>query len=322
MRSLVIVRAAKFLAGIALCAALPVLLCATATLAQQGMGPGAAQPGTPPGGMRHMPPGAPGARPAIEAPFEMVDPKVFRVCGDPHDLPFSNTEREGFENRIADLFAKELGKTIAYAWYPNAPGFVRRTLAVYKCDVIMGVPQGDDIVQVTNPYYHTTYALVYLPGHGLDGVDSLTDPRLKDKRIGVVAGTPPATNMVLDGLMDKAKPYPLVVDTRYDSSGQAMIKDLTAGTIDAGVLWGPLAGWFAKHAGVPVKVVPLLKEKNGPRMSYRIGMGVRFADQNWKRRLNQMIRAKQSEINAVLMQYGVPLLDDSNHLITPASTAR
>ncbi len=101
-----------------------------------------------------------------------------------------------------------------------------------------------------------------------------------------------------------------------------MIKDLTAGTIDAGVLWGPLAGWFAKQASVPVKVVPLLKEKNGPRMSYRIGMGVRFADQNWKRRLNQMIRAKQSEINAVLMQYGVPLLDANNHLITPASTAR
>ncbi len=211
-----IVRAARFLAGVALCAALPVMLCATATLAQQGIVPGAAQPGTPPGDMRHLPPGAPGARPATEAPFEMVDPKVFRVCDDPHNLPFSNTEREGFENKIADLFAKELGKTVAYAWYPNAPGFVRRTLAVYKCDVIMGVPQGDDMVQVTNPYYHTTYALVYLPGHGLDGVDLLTDPRLKDKRIGVVAGTPPATNMVLDGLMDKAKPYPLVVDTRYD----------------------------------------------------------------------------------------------------------
>ncbi|MEJ2377840.1 MAG: substrate-binding domain-containing protein [Pseudolabrys sp.] len=251
----------------------------------------------------------------------MVDPKVFRVCGDPHDLPFSNTEREGFENKIAALFAKAFGKSVDYTWYPNAPGFVRRTLALYKCDVIMGVPQGDDIVQVTNPYYYTAYSLVYLPGHGLDGVDTLTDARLKDKHIGVVAGTPPATNMVLDGLMDHAKPYQLVVDTRYKSSAKEMMHDLTTGKIDAGVLWGPLAGYYAKHAGMPVKVVPLLKEKNGPRMAYRIGMGVRFSDQNWKRELNRMIRAKQDEINAVLMQYGVPLLDENNHLIKAASNA-
>jgi len=319
---MVTLRAESWLTGLAVCAALAVMLCATATLAQQGMAPGAAQSGAPPNGAMHLPPGAPGARPATEAPFEMVDPKVFRVCGDPHNLPFSNTEGEGFENKVADLFAKDLGKTIAYAWYPSAPGFVRNTLGVYKCDIIMSMPQGNDLVQVTNPYYRTTYALIFLPGHGFDGVDTLTDPRLKDKRIGVVAGTPPATNMVLDGLMDKAKPYPLVVDTRYDSSGAAMMKDLAAGAIDAGVLWGPLAGWFAKHAGVPVTVVPLLKEKNGPPLSYRIGMGVRFSDQNWKRQLNGMIRAKQSEINAVLAQYGVPLLDESDRLIVPASSGR
>ena len=153
-----------------------------------------------------------------EAPFEMVDPKVFRVCADPHDLPYSNTKREGFENKIADLLAKDLDKSVGYTWYPNAPGFVRRTLAIYKCDIIMGVPQGDDIVQVTNPYYHSVYSLVFKPGNGLDGVDTLTDPRLKDKRIGVIAGTPPATNLVLDQLIDHAKSYPLVVDTRYDSS--------------------------------------------------------------------------------------------------------
>ena len=321
MKSTVTVRAGKWLIGLAVSAALPVLLAATSSLAQQGMAPGAAPQG--PGALQPgLPPGAPGSRAPTQAPFEMVDPKVFRVCGDPHDLPFSDTERKGFENKIADLLAKELGKSIAYAWYPNAPGFVRNTLSVYKCDIIMGVPQGDDIVQVTNPYYHTTYALVFLPGHGLDGVDTLADPRLKDKHIGIVAGTPPATNMVLDGLMAKAKPYPLVVDTRYDSSGAAMMHDLTAGTIDAGVLWGPLAGYFAKNAGVPVTVVPLLKEKNGPSMSYRIGMGVRFADANWKRELNRLIRAKQAEINAVLLQYGVPLLDESNHLIKAASTVQ
>lgn len=276
-----------------------------------------AQAGPPPGV-----PGATGAAPNQgQAPFELVDPKVFRVCGDPRNMPFSDTEGEGFENKLAELFAKALGKTVAYTWYPNAPGFVRRTLAMYKCDIIMGMPQGDDIVQVTNPYYRTGYTLVFKPGNGLDGVDTLADARLKDKRIGIIAGTPPATNMVLDGLMTKAKPYPLVIDTRFDSSAAAMIKDIVDGDVDAGVLWGPLAGYYAKNSKTPLTVVPLLKEKNGPRMTYRIGMGVRYSDQNWKRALNTMIRSKQAEINALLIEYGVPILDESDHLIT-ASTAK
>ena len=296
--------AARCLALFAACAAFGVIAASSSAHAQ-----------VPP------PPGAAGAAPA-QAPFELIDPKVFRVCGDPRNMPYSDTQGEGFENKLAELFAKALGKSVAYTWYPNAPGFVRRTLAIYKCDIIMGMPQGDDIVQVTNPYYRTTYTLVFKPGNGLDGADTLTDERLKDKRIGVIAGTPPATNMVLDGLIAKAKPYPLVIDTRYDSSAAAMIKDIVDGEVDAGVLWGPLAGYYAKQSKTPLTVVPLLKEKNGPRMAYRIGMGVRYSDQNWKRELNGMIRSKQAEINALLLEFGVPILDDSDHLITAASTAK
>jgi quinoprotein dehydrogenase-associated probable ABC transporter substrate-binding protein len=244
------------------------------------------------------------------------------VCADPHNLPYSDTNGAGFENRIADLFAKELGKSISFTWFPNAPGFVSKTLALYKCDIIMGMPQGDDIVQVTNPYYRTAYTLVFRPGHGLDGVDTLTDPRLKDKRIGVVAGTPPATNLVLDGLIAKAKSYPLVVDTRYDSSAAAMVHDIVDETIDAGVLWGPLAGYYAKQSNEPLTVVPLLKETNGSRMTYRIGMGVRYSDQNWKRQLNQLIQSKQAAITAILLSYGVPLLDEDNHLVEPVSSTK
>ena len=303
------VQAVKWLATLAACAVATLVLARSAALAQ-GVPQGIPAPG----------PAQGGARP--EAPFELVDPKVFRVCADPRNMPYSNTEGEGFENKIAEMLAKELGKSISFTWYPNAPGFVRQTLAVYKCDIIMGMPQGDDIVQVTNPYYRTAYTLVYKPGNGLDGVDTLTDPRLKDKHIGVIAGTPPATNLVLDGLMAKAKPYPLVIDTRFDSSAAAMMQDITDGTIDAGALWGPLAGHYAKQAGVPVTVVPLLKETNGPRMSYRIGMGVRYSDQEWKRELNRLIREKQPLINAMLQSYGVPLLDESNHLITPAASAK
>ena len=291
------------------CAVAIMPLAGSAALAQDGL-----QSATPPGGA------AGGAKP--EAPFELVDPKVLRVCADPHNMPFSNTEFEGFENKIADLVAKQLGKGISYTWYPNAPGFVRQTLALYKCDIIMGMPQGDDIVQVTNPYYRTAYALVYKPGNGLDGVDTLTDPRLKDKHIGIVAGTPPATNMVLNGLMVNAKPYRLVVDTRFDSSAADMVKDIANGSIDAGVLWGPLAGYHAKHAGTPITIVPLLKETNGPRLSYRIGMGVRYSDQDWKRDLNRLIREQQPAIDALLQSYGVPLVDESNHLITPAAAAK
>ncbi|MGE5536736.1 MAG: substrate-binding domain-containing protein [Acidobacteriota bacterium] len=267
------------------------------------------------------PGGAAGASQA-QGPFELVDPKVFRVCADPRDMPYSNTKGEGFENKLAALLAKELGKRVSYTFYPNAPGFVRQTLGLYKCDVIMGIPQGDDIVQVTNPYYQTAYTLVFRPGNGLDGVDTLADPRLKDKRIGVIAGTPPATNLVLDGLIAESKPYPLVIDTRYDSSAAAMIHDLVDGTIDAGVLWGPLAGFYAKQSNVPIAVIPLLKEPNGPHMTYRIGMGVRYSDQQWKRELNQLIRKKQPEITALLQSYGVPLIDDSNHLIKAAPIAK
>jgi quinoprotein dehydrogenase-associated probable ABC transporter substrate-binding protein len=248
--------------------------------------------------------------------IELIDPKVFRVCADPRNLPFSMENGSGFENKLAELFAKQLNKTIAYAWYPGSTGFVRNTLGAYKCDVIMGIPQGDDLVQVTNPYYRTTYALVFKPGTGLDGADSLADERLKDKRIGIVAGTPPATNMAVNGLMSKAKPYPLVIDTRFDSSAAAMVQDLAKGEIDAAVLWGPMAGYYAKEAGTPLTLVLLTKEKGGPRLAYRISMGVRFSDQDWKRDLNGLIRDNQPEINRLLLSYGVPLLGDQDQLIT------
>ena len=244
-----------------------------------------------------------------ELSIELVDPMTLRVCADPHNLPFSTDKGEGFENKIAALFASQLGKDLTYAWYPQAPGFVRNTLAALKCDVVMGVPQGDDLVQVTNPYYRTAYALVFKEGGSLEGVDTLSDPRLKGKRIGIVAGTPPATYMAISGLMTNAKPYPLVVDTRVDSSGAAMMHDLAAGEIDAGILWGPIAGYYARQAGSPVTVVPLIKETGGPRLAYHIAMGVRYTDQDWKRLLNRKIAENQGAIDDLLRSYGVPLLD-------------
>ena len=257
-----------------------------------------------------------------QSALELIDPKVFSVCADPHNMPFSTDKGEGFENKLAELFANKLGKGIAYAWYPQATGFVRNTLAAHRCDVIMGAPQGDDMVQVTNPYYRTAYALVFKQGQGLEGVDTLEDPRLKSKRIGIVAGTPPGNNMATNGLMANAKPYPLVVDTRVDSSAEAMMRDLEAGNIDVGVLWGPMAGYYAQQARSPMTVVPLVKETTGPRLAYRIAMGVRFADQDWKRLLNRMIADNQPAINKLLLSYGVPLLDDNDRPITEGAVAK
>lgn len=256
------------------------------------------------------------AQTADETSIELVDPKVLRVCADPRNLPFSNEAGEGFENKISELLAQKLGKSLAYEYYPGATGFVRNTLNAHRCDVVMGMPQGDDVVQGTNPYYRTTYALVSKMGAGLETIDSLEDPRLQTKRIGIVAGTPPATNLAVNGLLGNIKSYPLVVDTRFDAPTSSMIEDLKNDRIDVAILWGPIAGYFAKQSEISMKVTPLVKETTGPRMIYRIGMGVRHSDQEWKRLLNKLIAENQAEITRILTGYGVPLLDENNGPVT------
>ncbi|WOH79634.1 substrate-binding domain-containing protein [Bradyrhizobium sp. BEA-2-5] len=257
-----------------------------------------------------------------ELSIELIDARVLRVCADPRNLPFSNEKGEGFENKLAEFLADKLQKKLDYVFFPQASGFVRMTLGAHRCDVIMGFPQGDDLVQGTNPYYRTAYAIVAKPGSGLDEVTTLEDQRLKGKHIGIVAGTPPATNMAINGLMTNAKPYPLMIDTRYDSSAEAMMNDLAKGEIDAGILWGPMAGFYAKKANPPLHITPLVKETSGPKLVYRIGMGVRPADQNWKRQLNKLIQENQGEINKILFDFGVPLLDESDRPIGPETATK
>lgn len=248
--------------------------------------------------------------------IELVDPKVLRVCADPRHLPYSNTEHEGFENKIAELFAKKLGKSLAYVFYPDSSGFIKNTLDALRCDVVMGIVQGDPSVQTTNPYYRASYVLVTKKDSDIAGVDTLADPKLKDKRLGITAGTPPANYLVDYGLIGKAKPYPLVIDTRFSSPDQDMIKDLASGEIDGAILWGPMGGYLAKNSKTPLVVTPLVKEKKEVEMVFRISMGVRQSDQNWKRQLNTLIAANTSEINDILKSYGVPLLDEKDVPIT------
>jgi quinoprotein dehydrogenase-associated probable ABC transporter substrate-binding protein len=254
----------------------------------------------------------------LGAAGELVDPNVLRVCADPSNMPFTDESGQGFENKLAELVAAKTGrKSVSYTWFPMVTGFVRKTLRENRCDIIMGYAQGDELVQNTNAYYRSTYVLIYKKGAGLDGVEVIEDPKLKGKRIGIVGRTPPATNMALAGLMKDAKAYPLMVDTRFaDSMAEVMIKDLNEGTIDAAILWGPMAGYYAKKSGLDLAVVPLVKEKTGSRMMYRITMGVRPSDQEWKRTLNRVIKDNQAEINTLLLDFGVPLIDEHDKQIT------
>jgi quinoprotein dehydrogenase-associated probable ABC transporter substrate-binding protein len=251
-----------------------------------------------------------------EDSIELVDPHVFRACADPRDLPFSNEAGEGFENKIAELFAAKLGKSVAYTFYPDATGFIRNTLNAHRCDVVLGIAQGVDIVQPTSPYYRTSYVAAYRADGPLKGLDTLSDPRLKTARIGVVAGTPPVNFLVDNRLLGQMKSYALVVDTRFDSPTHAMMDDLDRGDIDVALLWGPIGGYYALKAKNATTVVPLVKDQaEGQRMVYRIVMGVRHSDQNWKRTLNKLISDNKDQIQAILQSYGVPLLDENDQPI-------
>jgi len=163
---------------------------------------------------------------------------------------------------------------------------------------------------------------VVRPGDGLDDLDTLADPRLKTRRIGIVAGTPPATYLAINSLMEKAKPYPLVVDTRVESSAAAMMGDLESREIDVAIMWGPMAGYYARLANPRMRVTLLTKDTGGPQLAYRIAMGVRATDQNWKRLLNRLIAENRADIDRLLLGFGVPLLDEQDRPISGGSPAK
>ncbi len=239
---------------------------------------------------------------------DLVAKTAFRVCADPANTPFSNKAGEGFENKIAELFADKLDMPLRYFWFPQAVGFVRKTLGDKRCDVVIGYAQGHELVLNTNHYYVSSYVFITDPQGDLADVTHLSDERLKGRKIGVTAGAPPATHMARYGLIGDAKGYHLMVDRRADSPAEDMIDDLKAGEIDAAILWGPIGGGLAKEHGL--SITPLLKETGAPRMFYRITMGVRPGELVWKRKLNSLIRRNQAEIDAILAEYGIPLLTE------------
>ena len=256
------------------------------------------------------------AEPAAAQTSDLVDRGALKVCADPNNLPFSDEKKEGFENKIAELIGAELGRSVEYAWFPQVIGFVRNTLRAHLCDLVMGTVAGDEIMQTTNPYYFTTYVILYRSDKGL-AIAGLDDPRLKTLRLGVVGGTPPSDLLVRHDLMSHTKPYALTVDTRAESPTREMVQDVVDGTIDVGLLWGPIAGYYRKHEVIPLTLVPLKNEPDAPRMSYHIAMGVRANEPEWRRGINTVILKRQAEITAILRDYGVPLLDERGELTSP-----
>jgi len=247
---------------------------------------------------------------------DLVDRGALKVCADPNNLPFSDEKKEGFENKIAELIGAELGRPVDYAWFPQVIGFVRNTLQAHLCDLVIGTVAGDEIMQTTNPYYFTTYVMFYRSDKGF-AVDGVRDPRLANLRLGVVAGTPPADLLVHHDLMPHTKPYALTVDTRVESPTHDMVQDVVDGTIDAGFLWGPIAGYYRKHDALPLTLVPLKSEPGAARMAYHIAMGVRANEPEWRRRVNAAVVKRQTEITVILRDYGVPLLDEQGELTGP-----
>lgn len=250
------------------------------------------------------------AAPAVAQTSDLVSNTAFRVCADPANYPVSSEDGSGYENKLAELMAGKLELPVQYVWFPQATGFIRNTLTAKRCDVVIGYAQGHELVQNTNHYYTSAYALIVPDDSDLAQVDTLADPALQGRKIGVVAGTPPAAHMARNGLIGKAKPYNLFVDRRVESPAIDMLDDLQSGEIDAAILWGPLGGPLVKADYPGFKVIPLVKEELPPRLFYRITMGVRQGEKVWQRQLNSLIRRNQDEINAVLAEAGVPLVND------------
>ncbi len=246
---------------------------------------------------------------------ETVDPNRLRVCADPANMPLSDQAGEGFENKIAERVARQLDRPVAYTWYPQSMGFVRNTLRARVCDVIMGVVAADELVQNTNPYYRSAWVMVYRQADA-DRFGDLTGPAAKDARIGMVALSPPASLLPRLGLLRNAVPYQLQTDTRIDQPTRQMIVDLAEGRLDIVLAWGPIAGWWAKQQTVAMGLAPLKSDpRAGLRFDFRISMGIRNGEPDWKHKLNGLIAELQPDFDAILDGFAVPRLDNAGRLV-------
>lgn len=254
-------------------------------------------------------------------------PAAFRPCIDPSNLPFSNTQGEGFENRIADLFAQKLGLPVRSYAFPQRMNFIRNTLRYklpgedFRCDIVMSVPAGYDQASATVPYYRSTYMLVYPKGKGLDQIKAGADlfalpPEVRNKlTVGIFDRSPASIWLARHSMEFQAKPYPMLSPDPEQYPGEIIEKDLVQGKIDAAIVWGPIAGYYAKRVrNLDLALIPL-KSESGVKFDYEIAMGVRYGEPQWKATVEKLIADNRAAITQILREYNVPLIDERGDLV-------
>ncbi|QSA98637.1 quinoprotein dehydrogenase-associated putative ABC transporter substrate-binding protein [Methylococcus sp. EFPC2] len=247
--------------------------------------------------------------------------KTFKVCADPNNPPYSDKKGQGYENKIAELLAKELGKKVEYTWFPQRMGFIRNTLRSqdpeteeYKCDVIIGMPTGAELVATTQPYYTSTYALVYAKKRGWDDIESaddldkLPESRKAKLKIAMYDGSPATTWLLNHKLVDYAVPVRSMTADATVNTAQSLEKDIKDGKLDMAIVWGPIAGYLELHNKGGFEVIPV-KSEEGVKFEFPISIGVRIPDKARKEELNKLIEKNASAIQKILKDYRVPLVD-------------
>jgi mxaJ protein len=248
-------------------------------------------------------------------PAQSPTPRVLRVCADPNNLPFSNERREGFENRIAELVAREMKAELRYVWWAQRRGYIRNTLRAGLCDVFIGMPTGLDMVLVTRPYYRSTYAFV--TKRNGPHVTSFDDEQLRRLRIGVqiigddFANAPPAQALSNRGIVRNVRGYSVLGDYSRPDPTRRIVRAVERGEVDVAVVWGPQAGYFARRSTVPLRVVPVSPEIDVPYLPFvfDIAMGVRHGETAFRDSLDAIIARRQHDIDRILADYGVPRAD-------------
>jgi len=248
---------------------------------------------------------------------------LLRVCSDPNNLPFSNSAGQGFENKIAELIGHELHRTVEYTWWAQRRGFVRNTLSAGTCDIVIGTSAGMEMLATTRPYYKSTYVFVSRRDRHL-GIHSFDDPRLERLEIGVqligddFANTPPAHALAKRGMSRNLVGYTVYGDYRSANPPARIVDAVARGDVDIAVVWGPLAGYFARRARVPLDIVPVSPQVDLPYLPFvfDIAMGVRRGDSTFRAQLDQIITRRRPSIDSLLDAYGVPRVDAPRTLAT------
>jgi mxaJ protein len=241
-----------------------------------------------------------------------------RVCADPNNLPYSNDQKQGFENQLAALIGKDLNMQVTYFWFPQREAFFRKTLNSGICDVVMGVPTGIDEAVTTRPYYHSTYVFISREDRHLH-ITSFDDPRLRTLKIGVhILGEendslPPVHAFTSRGIVRNLVGFSIFGNLNEKDPPADLIKAVEDGKVDLAVAWGPLAGYFTRHSTVPLEITPIEGDPKLPRLPFHfdIAIGVRPGDQVLKNSLDAELVRRHAAIRQILNSYGVPQFDEA-----------